>query len=290
MQAMILAAGFGTRLLPYTKLRPKPLFPLLNEPLLLLTIRHLQHVGFDHIIVNCHYLKEQIVAALQGLKGVIVQAEERILGTGGGLRMASASMRDEPILVTNGDIYHTIDYRELFRNHKAGNTPVTMAMHDYPRFNKVAVNEGMVTGFSGRESVGGMAFTGIHVLDPLVLNDIPEAESSCIIDRYRQLLASGKQIQAVDVSGCSWTDMGTVEDYLALHGQLLTGEVELWDEFTVSINDACICENQREHNVFEEWACVGKVDLPEELYLKRCVVWDNAQLENNGSYTDQLLV
>ena len=50
MQAMILAAGFGTRLLPYTRLRPKPLFPLLNEPLLLLTIRRLQNSGFDHII------------------------------------------------------------------------------------------------------------------------------------------------------------------------------------------------------------------------------------------------
>ena len=287
---MILAAGFGTRLLPFTKLRPKPLFPLLNEPLLLLTIKHLQHAGFDHIVVNCHYLKEQIVAALQGLKGVIVQEEERILGTGGGLRMALASMRDEPIFVTNGDIYHTIDYLELFRNHKAGNTPVTMAMHDYPRFNNVAVEQGMVTEFAGKESPGCMAFTGIHVLDPLVLNDIPEAESSCIIDRYRQLLASGEQIQAVDVSGCSWTDMGTVEDYLALHGQLLTGEIELWNEFTVSINDACICENQRENNVFKEWACVGKVDLPEELHLKRCVIWDNAQLENNGSYTDQLLV
>ncbi len=88
MQAMILAAGFGTRLLPHTLLRPKPLFPLLNHPLLLLTIRRLQHAGCDHIVVNCHHLRAQIVAALAGLPGVTVLEEETILGTGGGLRGA----------------------------------------------------------------------------------------------------------------------------------------------------------------------------------------------------------
>ena len=53
MQAMILAAGFGTRLLPYTKLRPKPLFPLLNEPLLLLTIRRLRAAGIGVVAAQC---------------------------------------------------------------------------------------------------------------------------------------------------------------------------------------------------------------------------------------------
>ncbi len=289
MQAMILAAGFGTRLLPYTKLRPKPLFPLLNEPLLLLTIKRLQNAGFDHIIVNCHYLKEQIVVALQGLKGVVVQEEECVLGTGGGLRMALTSMRDEPVLVTNGDIYHSIDYLELYRIHKTGGAPVSMAMHDYPRFNNVAVEKGMVTGFSVKEGNRCKAFTGLHVLDPAILKDIPEAKSSCIIERYRQLLARGEKIQAMDVSGCSWTDMGTVEDYLALHGQLLTGETGLWEEFSVSIKGACICQNQKKNNIIEDWACVGDVNLPEEIHLKRCVVWDNARLENNRCYTDALL-
>lgn len=118
MQAMILAAGFGTRLLPYTLSRPKPLFPILNQPLLLLTIRRLQQAGCDHIVVNCHHLREQIVAALHGIPGVVVQEEVVILGTGGGLRKARALFRDEPVLVTNGDIYHTVDYRRLYRHHQ----------------------------------------------------------------------------------------------------------------------------------------------------------------------------
>lgn len=287
---MILAAGFGTRLLPYTKLRPKPLFPLLNEPLLLLTIKRLQNAGFDHIIVNCHHLKEQIVEALKGLQGVVVQEEETILGTGGGLRMALASMRDEPLLITNGDIYHSIDYLELYRNHEAGDTAVTMAMHDYPRFNNVGVKKGLVNSFGVEGKRGCLAFTGLHVLDPPVLKEIPQTGQSCIIDRYRQLLRGGESIQAKNVSGCSWTDMGTVEDYLALHGQLLTGEIPLWSEFSASFDGTVLCQGDKAKAIFDDWACVGNVLLPEELHLKRCVVWDNARLEAGKTYSDHLLI
>ncbi|NNK15095.1 MAG: NTP transferase domain-containing protein, partial [Desulfofustis sp.] len=75
MQAMILAAGFGTRLLPYTKYLPKPLFPVLNTPLLLAAVKRLKNSGFSKIIVNCHHLGEQIVTCLRDIPGVSVQQE-----------------------------------------------------------------------------------------------------------------------------------------------------------------------------------------------------------------------
>ncbi len=96
MQAMILAAGLGTRLLPHTSIRPKPLFPVLNSPLLLLTIARLKNFGFDHIIVNCHHLREQIVEAVELIEDVMVIEEEIILGTGGGLRGAVTTSRSTP--------------------------------------------------------------------------------------------------------------------------------------------------------------------------------------------------
>lgn len=290
MQAMILAAGFGTRLLPYTNLRPKPLFPLLNEPLLLLTVRRLQNAGFDHIVVNCHYLKEQIVDALSGIKGVVIQEEETVLGTGGGLRMALTQMRDEPILITNGDVYHSIDYLELYKAHEKSDCAVTMAMHDYPRFNKVTVVDGLVTGFGGEKKKTCMAFSGLHVLDVEVLRAIPETGKSCIIDRYREYLGSGGRIQAYDVSGCSWTDMGTVDDYLALHGQLLKGEIELWPEFRARPQNSCLFHEQGCQASCLDWGCVGQVTLPPNLTLQRCVVWDGANLEEGVVYSDALLV
>jgi mannose-1-phosphate guanylyltransferase len=293
MQAMILAAGFGTRLLPYTKLRPKPLFPLLNEPLLLLTVKRLQHAGFDHIIVNCHYLKEQIVTALTGIEGVVIQEEDVVLGTGGGLRMALSHLRNEPLLVSNGDIYHTVDYRELYRDHQSNHAVVTMAMHDYPRFNKVTVQGGWVTGFDGQEGDGSMAFTGLHVVEPEVLEKIPVKQKYSIIDCYRELLLEDRnKIQALQVDDCSWTDMGTVDDYLALHGRLLKNEIPRWSEFSNVSRSSFLVDKHvnSEALTLKDWGCVGHVQPAEGVQLKRCVVWDDAQIEEGTELSDALLV
>ena len=84
MKAMILAAGLGTRLLPYTRKRPKPLFPVLNRPLLSLSIGRLRQAGAGEIIVNAHHLKQQIKNTLLSEENIILQEEDKILGTGGG--------------------------------------------------------------------------------------------------------------------------------------------------------------------------------------------------------------
>lgn len=289
---MILAAGFGTRLLPFTELCPKPLFPLLNEPLLLLTIRRLQAAGFDHVIVNCHYLKEQIVEALAGLSGVIVQEEEVVLGTGGGLRMALPHLRDEPLLISNGDIYHTVNYLDLYRNHQSCDAVVTMAMHDCPRFNKVTVEDDRVTGFDGQNGERSLAFTGLHVLEPEVLEAIPVTRKHSIIDRYRELLLEGKPIRVQRVDGCSWTDMGTMADYLALHGRLLKKEIPLWQEFSTAPESPFLVADRvsKKGVTFQDWGCVGNAQFGKDVVLTRCVVWDGARIEEGSDLSDTLLV
>jgi len=307
MQAMILAAGFGTRLLPYTLSRPKPLFPILNQPLLLLTIRRLQQAGCDHIVVNCHHLREQIVLALQGISGVVVQEEAAILGTGGGLRMALAQFRDEPVLVTNGDIYHTIDYQRLYRHHVETPGAVTMAMHDCPRFNTVAVSDGCVVGFDDRAKGETLAFTGLHVLEPEVLSLIPAAEEYSIIDCYHRLIKQGDRIDIFRVDDCFWTDMGTVEDYLALHAGLLTGKIPLWPELDWAgelpkqpgseankmvlpryfVNDKAQLGSDV---TMRGWVCVGAAAIGKNAHLERSVVWDGAIVADRAKVVDQLVI
>jgi len=307
MQAMILAAGFGTRLLPYTLSRPKPLFPILNQPLLLLTIRRLQQAGFDHIVVNCHHLREQITHVLEKIPGVLVQEETAILGTGGGLRLALAQFRDEPLLVTNGDIYHTIDYRHLYESHIQNGGAVTMAMHDCPRFNTVSVRDGHVCSFNDRSQGQVLAFTGLHVLDPKVLEVIPAAEEYSIIDGYRRLLEQGQRIVAVRVDECFWTDMGTVKDYLALHGGLLTGRIPLWPELMeiaetslhgqreqgcTSSSMCCLSDTVKlERDVtLRDWVCVGDDGVIErQVQLQRSVVWDGVRIAEGRKVVDQLV-
>lgn len=288
MQAMILAAGFGTRLLPHTKVVPKPLFPLLNRPLLLLTVERLKNHGFDHILVNCHHLREQISEVLEDIAGVTVIEEERILGTGGGLRNALPLMRDEPILITNGDIYHTVDFRKLYNGHCDAGSQVSLALHDFPRFNTVGVRGSRVGDF-GKGCDEVLAFTGIHVINPSLLKDIAEGES-CIIDHYRSLLNNGVDLSVVRVDDSYWTDMGTVEDYLDLHGGLLTGKVPCWNEIFFVNNPYAIADKAELSGKLRiyDWCSVGAVK-GKDVTIARSVIWDGITLTDGGRYEDQLI-
>lgn len=291
MQAMILAAGLGTRLQPHTLIRPKPLFPILNQPLLLLTIKRLQNLGFDHIIVNCHHLRKQIVDALDGLKGVLVQEEEVILGTGGGLRRALRYLRDEPLLVSNGDIYHTIDFLSLYRHHVANRNLVTLAMHNNYRFNNVMVKDGKIGSFDNRVEYTQLAFTGLHVIEPSVLHDIEAEKFSCIIDCYRKLLQDGKEIDCYRSDDRFWTDMGTVDDYLSLHQGLLTGTIPCWKEIGPVRKPYCIAKRAKlpAHFELSEWVCIGEANIANGTHLQRVVVWDNVSVPSGSRLGDVIV-
>ncbi len=287
MKAMILAAGFGTRLLPYTLKLPKPLFPVLNRELLHLTINRLRRAGAAEIIVNAHHLRLQIKKALHHETDIILQEEEKILGTGGGLLQAMPCFGKEPVLVVNGDIYHSIDYSEVYRSHCESGADVSLVLHDYPRFNDVAVDETLhITGFSSSAGTGNnrrsrLAFTGIHVINPAVLQEVPPDTPSCIIDCYREILQQGGKIRAHLATNHFWTDMGTPADYLQLHADLLAQKVPLYEELVETAAEAPFAGVQtadigRDVKLLD-WVCLGKgARIEAGAVLQRTVVWDGA--------------
>lgn len=290
MQAMILAAGFGTRLLPHTRRRPKPLFPVLNQPLLLLTIRRLQRAGCDPVIVNCHHLADQIIEAVSRIDGVIVVKEKSIMGTGGGLRHAVRFFRNEPVLVTNGDIYHTVNFSTLILSHRQSGAEVILAMHDEPRFNCVEVHGDRVVAFTDKtDSPHLLAFAGLHVVNRDLLAEIPDQCFFSIIDLYKQMLIQQRAIAVMRVDDHYWTDMGTPDDYLALHGKLLKKEVKLWREFGSIDDSTCFfADTGKEHSslVVKDWVCVGNAHLGRGVILERAVIWDDAVISDNSIITD----
>ncbi len=281
---MILAAGFGTRLRPYTLVRPKPLFPILNVPLLHILLDMLKEAGCERVVVNCHHLADQIEAAVADRSEVILQYEPEILGTGGSLRKALPLFDDEPTLVMNGDIYHDIDIGALMAQHRATDCSVTMAMHDYERFNSVHVQGDRVVGFSAdNRDVAGqlLAFTGIHVLDRDVIEQIPDNRFFHIIDLYEQL-ARDNQVTIMRVDGSFWRDIGTPEDYLTLHRELLN--IRKGDSW-------CIDEQATVTDVvFEDWGAVGAgAVIGRGAQLTRCVVWDNVKIASGQRLTDMIV-
>jgi len=226
MKALILAAGLGTRLLPHTQYLPKPLFPINGQPIIDITIRKLMSAGVDEIVVNTHHLHQQIETFIQSRNysiPVMPRHEKTILGTGGAIKNVADIIGNQPFLVINSDILTNIDLPAVMAFHQHHPHPVTMVMHDYPEFNNVWVDQsGFVTGFAGNtpehegnlsEALKNLAFTGIHVLDPAVMEWIAANRFVSIIDVYRDMLQSGLQIKAYMAVEHCWRDMGTPDSF-----------------------------------------------------------------------------
>jgi mannose-1-phosphate guanylyltransferase len=294
MKAMVLAAGLGTRLRAYSLQRPKPLFPVLDTPLLTHTLGQLRRSGVEGIVVNAHHLREQISTMLHGQRDVRVQLENLELGTGGGLRLAHSHFGGSPFLAVNGDIVHDLDLAAVHLSHCASGVEVTMVLHDCPRFNNVRVNgQGRIVGFSGPAGEGErlLAFTGVQVINPAVLSLIPEGVFYNIIDCYADLLKRGGTIQSLVVSGHFWTDMGTPADYLQLHGDiLLNGKMpgfasDCGGPFCLA-KDVALGSGVS----FQDWVAIGHgATVGEGASLTRVVVWDGARVAPGAIVTDSII-
>ncbi len=249
MKALILAAGLGTRLLPYTKYMPKPLFPIAGRPLLDVIIHNLQHAGCKEIMINTHHLHEKIEAhiARQTYKiPVFTRYEPEILGTGGAIKNVADFWDDTPFVVINSDIVTDIDLKKVYDFHVNHGHPATLVLHDDPMFNSVSVEKnGFITDFHEHVSrpklpAAGefgpnplrdsratpepehikrfqepsvLAFTGIQVLEPGILEFIPDNVFSSSIDLYRKLISKNKRVHAYISKEYYWKDIGTPERY-----------------------------------------------------------------------------
>lgn len=218
---MILAAGLGTRLRPYSLHTPKALFTVNERPVLEIAIERMQKAGFEAVIINTHYhhrLIEAFIAERTFPLTVITRHEVEILGTGGGIRNVADFWENDCLLVMNTDVLSDIDLAQVYGFHKSHAYPVTMVMHDYAHFNSVDVDaDEFVVGFEGPASHSGMrslAFTGIHVLDRRVLDFLPPHGPAHIIDAYREMLAANESIKAFVVRGHRWYDIGTPQSYV----------------------------------------------------------------------------
>lgn len=212
--AFVLAAGLGTRLRPYTLATPKPLLPVDGRPMLDHVVGWLRAAGHTRIVVNAHWLSEQVVAWAEAQPGVEVVVEQpRILGTGGGLRNAR-DLLAERFVVANGDILSDVDLSALW----AVEAPAVMALRpqERPVHTPVMLRDGVVTGIGQvvGEPDGRHHFTGIHVLHRSLLDLIPPGEQCVVRTVYRSLVARGV-VRGVVHPG-QWTDIGTVAEYEAV--------------------------------------------------------------------------
>ena len=221
MKALILAAGFGTRLRPYTDHTPKPLFSIGGRPLLDIIIENLQQAGCEAIIINTHHLHleiERFIASRDYSVSVTTRFEPQILGTGGAIKNVTDFWDHRPFMVINADIVADVDLAEVYRTHCRQHHPATLVLCDDPDFNSVAVEQNKwIKGFrdriSDRSEERLLTFTGIQVLEPQVLDYIPENRTSSSIEAFKKILADEKKLQAYIAADGKWQDIGTPQRY-----------------------------------------------------------------------------
>lgn len=241
MRAMILAAGFGTRLKPLTIGLPKPMFPVLNRPLLEHTLNFLSSQGIQDIIVNVHHLPEKIVEYFgDGTDfGVRLQfsREEEILGTAGGLKKAQSFLEKETFLVLNSDVLADINLDSVLKLHKEKNSCLTLVVRQDAEPEKYRpielADDGRITRFvdasikHSSTTAQRVMFTGTQIMEPEIFSRIP-ANKFCgtTEDIFPTMIEEGLPVYGY-LHEKYWIDMGTRETYIQAQADALEGRLAL---------------------------------------------------------------
>jgi N-acetyl-alpha-D-muramate 1-phosphate uridylyltransferase len=225
MKAMILAAGLGTRLKPFTEKHPKALYPVNGKPLLQRNIEYLQSFGIKNIIVNVHHFANQIIDAIKDNNGwgsnvVISDETNEVLETGGGLKKAADYLLEgnEPFVLMNADMLTDLNIAKMSEQHNLNNSIATLAVTDRATSRYLMFDENNVlcgwynekTGEQKGKAGTKKAFSGIHIISPAIFALIKEEGKFSMIDLYLRL-ADTEKIMAFDHSNGKLIDVGKPE-------------------------------------------------------------------------------
>jgi len=216
MQTVILAGGRGTRLDPFSRILPKPLFPIGDKPIAEILVHQLKRAGVNEIIMCLGYLADFIKLYFQdgsffGLK-IRYSVETDPLGTAGALRMVNDL--EENFLVVNGDELTTLDFGALFEHHLAMKADMTVAVQKKSfssSFGVLEVKDGKITNYSEKPTTNYWASMGIYVINKRVFSLIPENKCFDMPDLVQRLLLEHAPVASYE-SEDLWFDIGTMAD------------------------------------------------------------------------------
>ncbi len=240
MKALILSAGFGTRLLPYTQKLPKPLFTLGGKPILELTIEKLMACGCNQIFINTHHLHDQIEHFIENKSfkaDIRVIYEPVILETGGAIANLKPFLKENHFFVINSDVVSSANLTDLFDAHVKGGQTATLLVHDHAKYNKIAIDDQQYVK-TFYDDNGSLAFTGIQVLSPEIYQHLPDKKVFSSIEVY-EALCPLKKVKAHLGKTIFWEDIGTLEAYARtalLFSVLKTCNRSVKEAFKISVH------------------------------------------------------
>ena len=217
-KAVLLAGGQGSRLRPYTRIIPKPLVPLGDEPVLGALLRNLRRHGIQDAYIMLGHLGDLIRALLGdgGRYGTRLQyvEEESPLGTIGPLSLLRGNL-NHTFLVANGDLVVDLDFQAMVAFHRSHGGLATVACH--PRTISIEFgvvecdSQGTMLEFVEKPSKEVLVNMGVYVFEPEILDHVPSGRPFGADDLLQALLRQGQPVRVFRHEGY-WTDIGRVED------------------------------------------------------------------------------
>ena len=210
MKAMILAAGFGKRLLPLTKNLPKPLLKVGNQTLIERNINYLIRNGFSEIIINVSHLGDLLIEHVNNTfpdLNILFSFEEKPLGTGGGILNALGMIGDEAFLVINSDIFHNTDITNIPKNTEAAHLIGVLNPNHNPN-GDFSINENTI---KIKKDHNNLTWTGISIINPIIFRENNfETKIFNMWDTVLPKYISTKKVTG-HISSDLWIDVGTPE-------------------------------------------------------------------------------
>ena len=300
MNAMILAAGFGTRLWPLTIERTKPAIPFLNRPLIAYTIDYLKQYGITDIIINLHHEPESVQEQIgdgseYGVKIHYSLEEPEILGTSGALDQVRDLLQDETFVLVNGKIITNLDLGAALATHRSQEAIATLVLKENPKrekFSQILVNEdGYYQGFGGfpsatdyrsRTTDHPLMFVGIHILEPKIFEYIPRGVfSDSIRDVYPAAMQAGEKI-AVHIGTGDWYELSTLARYLEISLEFMQRE-----GLTFTADEGCEIATSA---VVKDSVLWRNVIVESGARISQCVVSDGVRIPAHATFERKVIV
>ena len=221
--AIILAGGMGTRLKTIISDLPKPMAPIMNVPFLTYQLNYLKHFGIKKVIFSVGYLSEKIIAHYnQSFENISIEysIEKNPLGTGGGIRMAMSNLKEDLVLILNGDSFFDLDLEQFYNLHLEQKSKFSLALryvNNSERYGNIEFNSSnQITSFIEKNQLNqsGYINAGVYILsNKLYLqNTKPDINFSIEKEFFE------KQLNQLIIKGFEFKDyfidIGIPEDYL----------------------------------------------------------------------------
>ncbi|WAI87431.1 N-acetylmuramate alpha-1-phosphate uridylyltransferase [Psychrobacter sp. SC65A.3] len=217
-QAMILAAGKGTRLRPLTLETPKPLVEVGGQPLIIWHIKALQAAGITDITINASWLADKLMGTLGDGTQFGVQLHwsleaDEPLETAGGIFKAlqTGKLKNEPFILVNSDVWTTFDFSQLVTYELSADQRAHLLLIDNPEHNEggdFAINNGLASEQAISEA-DKYTFSGISVVSPRLVDGLVSGQSAALGPLLRQAMIKF-QVTA-EIMPDNWIDVGTPE-------------------------------------------------------------------------------